>query len=280
MNDLSDKFKRERFLSRMSVLSIVAAVILMLTVFTVLLMRIGAFAVPDFLKPLFGTEDSSETESLYGDEDALYEALTVYNEKAFIIDLGNDADILSLFEISEPITEYTLTNTVTYSGGGRTRLLSNKIWRSENRYRLETYDTAGELIRQVVCDGEQIALSEFSQGELRRTRSFPVSDSFSMEAAAGFLSISALQERLGRDDNGLENLHISLIRGQENNAYCITFYDAVSQCTEELSVSLEYALIIESATYFQDSCIYHLATTSVTPGLTGYTGDDIFTLSP
>lgn len=301
MNNLSDKFRRERFLRRLSVISIAAAAAIVFLFFIVLMYNSGLIELPGFIALFIGDSDEDKTEVIPGDDGRIYDALSRKKNIEGVSVTRNitDKDAAAFFAELEPAEEYSLRNRVILYYGGKSVTYLNHIWRQGKRYRIETYDADKRPVKTTVCDGENVYVTVYTDGE-GSTRSFPADESFTLEQQAGMISAERVLAALkaaqdpettdsenAPDDSAEEksaekgdvlNISISLIRTAKNSVYHVEYDCPDLPLHERLFVSIEYGFVTYAETRMTDGDepIYILETEFMQTGITGYSGPDIF----
>lgn len=278
---LRDQFRRENRLTVLSVASLILFVLALLTVGMVMMFRTGLIALPEWLS---GDEDRP-MEVLPGDDGMIFEALRnpgEYLDVAVTWDMS--AEEVRHILLSHPaLNEYAAENRVAIYGGHMQNTVTNKIWRSGDRYRLESFDSDGALQRVAICDGEKVMVTEYSSRTESVSGVFPISEEFSFENQAGMPDLTPVyrQWENGEDSQtDLVDLSAALARTAESNVYYLTYGYKDSSVTENVYLSLEYGLVVNAQSYDEGEKIYQLTTTSLEPSLDGFDPEQLFTIQP
>lgn len=294
MNNLSQKFKHESIMRRISVISIVAAAALVFTVFMAMMYKSGLIKLPGFVTSLFGQAGVNTVEVIPGDDGRIYDALMQKGTVDGVSVSRNitAADAAVFFAELIPSAEYTVFNRYTLFSDASSVTYRNKIWRQGVRYRIETYDNNDKLIKTVICDGESVYVTEHA-GEEVSSHTFPVNDSFTLEQQAGMLSVEDVRAALDNTaaDNTVEkpgettgdvrdigNVSVSLVRTVDSSVYRVEYDYTLFPLHEQLYISLEYGFIVHAETRetAANTLTYSLVTDFMQTGITGYPGVNIF----
>ena len=273
------KFKRETRMRRISVISLVAAAIVVFVFFAVLMYNNGLLSLPGFITSLLGKPGDKTVTVLPGDDGAVYDAL-MHNETAEGVSVYRDltdADAAGFFTELQPVDEYSLFNRVTLYEGNKSITYRNKIWRQGPRYRIEVYDEKNNPYKTIICDGVNVYLTlHTDHSDMMRV--FPAGGEFTLEQQAGMPSIEDARAALG-DGGGedIDNVSVSLVRTPEASVYHVEYDYMRLLLHEQLYISLEYGFIVRAeTTETSGQLTYGLVTDFMQTGITGYSGADIF----
>lgn len=266
---------------RLSLVSVIAAAVLVFAFFIVLMARAGLIELPSFLSGFLVQPGEETTEVIPGDDGKIYEALAERKKTegvAVTRDI-NAADAAVFFSSLQFSDEYSIFNRVTLYADEKSLTVRNKIWRQGALYRIETYDMNDILQKIVLCDGENVYVTAVSGGE-KTKRVFPAGGEFTLEQQAGIPSAEDIRALLTGDAAGtadIENISVSLVRTAENSVYHVE-YDYISLLLhEQLYISLENGFVVRAETRETSGKLtYSLETDFMHSGITGYSGINIF----
>jgi len=275
---LRDQFRRENRLTILSVASLILFVLALLVVGMVMMYRTGLITLPEWLSG----GDDRPMEVLPGDEGMIDEALRNPENRldvAVTWDMTAEEVRRQLLAFP-PLSEYTAENRVTVYGGHMQNTVTNKIWRSGEKYRLESYDSDGTLQRVVISDGSSVLVTEYSSRTESVSGTFPVSQEFSLENQAGMPDLAPVyrQWENAGEESSLTDLSVALARTAESNVYYLTYGYEDSPVTEEIFLSLEYGMVVNARSYDDGETIYQLVTTSLEPSLEGFDPEQLFAM--
>ena len=272
MKELNERLKKERMLSFLSTASLILLAAGLFSLFVFWMWRIGVLSVPSFISDMFGKEEPEAPEVIPGDDGKIYDALSGNIPEGWSVfaDIPED-ELETLLEQTEAPKEYTLKNKIIRTSGGVSDEYSNTIWVSGDSYRIQSYRD-GKPFVIIVCDGERVSVTDIDGAE-ESTRTFPLSETFTMEAQAGMPSVGDYLS-----DETLENKSVTLVRSPSSNVYLLTGEYTGLGLTVSVYISLEYGLILRSETVSGDETVYTCLTTYLEPSITGYSGTDIFTI--
>ncbi len=274
---------------RLSVISIIAAAVLVFTVFVVLMYEFELIELPDFVSNLLGQPGKDTVQVIPGDDGSIYDAL-MQRETVPGISVTrniNAADAAVFFTELQPSDEYSVFNRVTLYAGNKSLVYRNKIWRQGIRYRIETYDNHDALLKTIICDGENVYITDRT-GEEETRRVFPVSDGFTLEQQAGMPSVEDIRVLLAGSGGEtpetvriIDNISVSLVRTAENSVYHVEYDYMNLLLHEQLYISLENGFVVHAETReTSGNLTYSLDTDFMQTGITGYAGINIFTPEP
>lgn len=286
MNKLSERFRRESMMRRLSVISIIAAAVLVFTFFIALMYEFELIELPDFVSGLLGQPGVDTVEVIPGDDGSIYDALMQKKAAPGVTVTRNinAADAAVFFTELKPSEEYSVFNRVTLYADNKSLVLRNKIWRQGMRYRIETYDVNNALLKTILCDGTNVYVTERA-GENETGRIFPVSDGFTLEQQAGMPSVEDIRVLLAgssgensEPEQDIDNISVSLVRTAENSVYHVEYDYMNLLLHEQLYISLENGFVVHAETReTSGNLTYSLETDFMQTGITGYAGINIFT---
>lgn len=284
MNKLSEKFKHEKRMRRLLVIFIIAFLVLAAAFTVILMFRFGLIKPPDFLSALLGEDGEDIKEVIPGDDGVIYDALMnrETTEGITVTRNINAADAAVFFTELRPAGEYSLFNRVTLYADNRSITYINKIWRQDQRYRIETYDIKEVPIKTVICDGEYVYVTYHNDSDGESV--FPASG-FTLEQQAGMPSVDDILKRLTEKERektdviqDIENISVSLIQTRENSLYHVEYDYLYLLLHEQLYISIENGFVVRAETRETSGILtYSLETDFMQTGIAGYTGSgDIF----
>lgn len=272
--------RRKQIYTRLSVISLIAAAMIITALFVFMMFRIGIITPPDYLKKISGVGFEDTNSAAQYDDERLNQPLPVteYDEYFETQDFTED-EIYILLKENEPLDEYTLENVVTYySPDGTRTTYTNKVWKRGGLYRVERYDSTGAKIRRVVSDGIRVNISEYSSEEVYSAY-YNASADFSMEQQSGIMSVSDIRQSLfGANPDAAELITVKLVRNESMTLYRVEYSYPSLNITERVDISLDFGLIISAESRLSDSgeLIYTLETASVVAGISGFDFNEVF----
>ncbi|MFA6948565.1 MAG: hypothetical protein WCQ72_06255 [Eubacteriales bacterium] len=266
---------RERILTRVSNVTMIAAALALLLGFVFALYKIGAITLPEPLRVLIeGQGDGAIGDVTQSQSDEFFSALREGKTEGMAVtyDISDD-DYAKRIALAPFIDEYTAVIRVTVFDGETRSATICRVWRSGDKYRVDKY-SGSDRISSAVCDGTQVAVTDYALYDEPVTRKFPINEDFSLAAQAGLPSLDDFLH-----DESATGKSISLIRSADRNVYSVSYDIPVSDTgdsaaiSNRLLISLEYGLCIGAESTLGSIGIYSAAATSVSEGLSAYNGD-------
>lgn len=294
MNDNHTDIKREKRNFRTATVLLIVIAVLFFAVLVFVLYKVNVLELPDFIEELISTQTPEQPFVAQIDEERVFDALIDIGSDnydagmeydtilTYGIDSFDDEQFTELISQSPYYEEYSLVLKVTVYGEMQQTTNTNYIWRSGEKYRIDTY-RGGKHIRSVVCDGEKVAITDYvtysdtpytdAYGNSDVTRIYPISDIFTLETQAGIPSPKDFIS-----DSNIENLSVSLVRQANNNLICVSYDRTDMPQKETLYISPEYGLIVNAESRFNGILTYYVSCSSMQEGLSGYSGssEDLF----
>jgi hypothetical protein len=180
------------------------------------------------------------------------------------------ASLLAMLRSASQDKTFYAESLLTRSDGNKTQTETIKLSRSGDKYRAEIYD-GSTLAVSIICDGVTVRYTDYTSYGKKLSRDYPVSGDFSLEEQLGLPSLDKI---LG--DDGISDLHVTLLRTEDENLYCVQYtYPNLSQ-QETVYVSLKYGYVVSAETYLANTIVYNLKTTKFDTDTTF--GNDIFNI--
>ena len=266
---LNKKFRRDRLFSILSVLSLLLAALILVSVFTVSLWKLGILSLPAPIERLLHKDSQAPPPEEFDDRE-LRDLIVVPPEEYISALRLDESEYLSALADTPGYTTCTYTFLIVATDGPNTASKRCRVWRDGDRYRAETYDTtSGEMTSLLVCDGIKTRLTVFRPEEEPQSRVMQ-NGSFTLENQIGIPSVT---DFIGRED--IEDLDIRIVRSATDNQYRVSYrYIGIPQ-TEVLYLSLERRLILSAETFDENGqSLYRLTVTGLADSLVGYTAEE------
>ena len=241
----------------LSTASLIAFVVIFFLLIIYGLYRIKIIEIPRSLLDLFGNPEIVETPHNYNEIDnKMFELFNNAAEEKQAVYYDISKEDLKKFLTDAPyIKEYLLTQQIYYrnESDGRRITYKHDIWVKNDKYRVDTYDSESVLIRKLICDGNVVAITDYTTYDEPVTKFFSVTDEFTFENQSGLPSIAEFLN---------EDLKIELVRDVRNNIYRVEYtYDDIPQQTEKLEISFDYGLILTAESKYDNVTVYNMNTT-------------------
>ena len=256
-------FEQDGYHTRTSRISAAVIILVTLAVFVFImfgLYRMNIVEIPQFVtdlfvKPQVNVQDNTP-EKDYDDGNFIE-----FIKKAGDGEIGGNVTYIDITEqdfteliASAPfISEYTLTQNVHYyDANRRQKIYKNKIWVKNEKYSVEIYDDTDTMIKYILCDGKKVYVKDFAVYDKPHVKSYPISDTFSLENQTGLVDIRTL---FGTDE--IADMTIEFTRDEKMNLYTITYgYADIPELTEKIVVSFDYGIINTAETFYNGEIIY------------------------
>ena len=268
MNTQSEKSRRARLLSVLSVGSLALGVALLIVVFYFAMYKIGVIDLPPALSKLFSGDGAYEI--IPGDDGRIYEALNgnknaLREGELLFYDIGDD-DLNSLISNLSPNHEYTVEYRITQSDGKISSTKNVTVWRSGSKYRILTENPNGRTERIILSSGTSTTITEYKNGVPERSYTVPSAEAFDISSETGIPSL-----KTALNSSYVTDLHIDFIRAAEHNIYRLKYVYSDLGTKEELCISFDLGIVLSADTYDGDTNVYSCRTVSVLNRLEGYT---------
>lgn len=254
INEEKPNKSKRKVQSLLRILPIILIIAMFFSLLFIGLINLGVVDIPVFIKNIFNIGERP-TEIIPGDDGRIIEALK-NGKSSDVVTLIFDIDSLDLKEMLEESTannKYYISNTVTVSSGGKDINKNNRIWRDGNMYRIEIY-SENKLFQTIICDGENVFVSD-ADGKGQKYKN---TDEFSLESQAGIPSPTDFL-----DNPDVTDLDITLVRSENDNVYKVTYsYIGILQY-ETVYISLEYGIVMNAETLYNDEIVYKMMTNEV-----------------
>ena len=174
------------------------------------------------------------------------------NDSVTYIDITAQ-DFTELIASAPFISEYMLTQNIHYYDANRRQIIyKNKIWVKDDKYLVEVYNETGDMIKYILCDGGKVHVKDYTVYDEPHVKSYPVSDTFSLENQTGLIDIRTL---FGTDE--VSDMAIEFTRDEKMNLYTITYgYTGIADLTEKVVVSFDHGIINSAETFYGGEIIY------------------------
>jgi len=253
--EIYKQLKNDRRLMLLSTASLISVVVILF-----LLVIYGLYRINIIKIPFINTPETVENPQNYNEIDnkmfELFQNISVEKQAVFF-DI-NKEDLLNLLVDAPYIKEYSLVQNIHYRNHSDASRITyrNEIWVKNDKYRVDTYLNSG-LIRQLICDGKQIAVTDYVTYEESATKIYPVTAEFTFENQSGLPSIAEFMNK-----PGIIILDIKIVREQLNNAYLVQYiYEDIPQ-EETLTISFDYGLILTAESKYDRATVYNMNTTN------------------
>jgi len=253
--EIYKQLKNDRRLMLLSTASLISVVVILF-----LLVIYGLYRINIIKIPFINTPETVENPQNYNEIDnkmfELFQNISVEKQAVFF-DI-NKEDLLNLLVDAPYIKEYSLVQNIHYRNHSDASRITyrNEIWVKNDKYRVDTYLNS-VLIRQLICDGKQIAVTDYVTYEESATKIYPVTDEFTFENQSGLPSIAEFMNK-----PGIIILDIKIVREQLNNAYLVQYiYEDIPQ-EETLTISFDYGLILTAESKYDRVTVYNMNTTN------------------
>ena len=238
------RYQKERLLSFLSVLTLVAAVTAFLIAVVIGFYHLEVLSLPTWLVKLLHLPMRGGNEILPGDEGRIYEAFKTRKDDpddgmTLIFDLSR-SDLALVLQATPPIDAYTVRYETTLRGGQEESVREVTVWKSGKRRRAEVRDEQGILLDTVTEQEDGSLLCENAKsGEITV---LPPKGGFTLESLTGLPSVT---EFLTSD--AVRDLNLSLLRTGEENIYLAEFRYSDVGLRETYYLSLEYGILLNAA---------------------------------
>jgi len=237
--------------SILSVLSVVAAFVVVCIAVIFILARLDVIAVPGFISGEKETEPSpAETEG-----QNLLDALIGGSDEPETVDVAVDAARLKqVLAVHKQVSPYAVTGTITYAGEKYSKNLNFFACVYGEKYRVDVYDGAA-LVRSTVYDGTTLAVTDGSGVKYLENAEY-----FTSDTAVPVPSI----KRLCADD-GYEFVS-AYIEAKTGNCVCRGRYTD-RELFDDLVISTEYGIVTSADTYADGRLIYSCRVNLITTNI-------------
>ncbi len=277
----ADEIKRQRTLTRISVISLVVGVVALFAVIAGIMLKYGIIELPELFGDAFAGHDSVDyTET--GDYSAMLAALSDSSETSEGGLAGNgeegenvyvrhdvtEEECRELLYTLQPCDRYTAVyDTEVYSlDRSRAARRSIRIWKSGKKFRVEIYE-GDKLISTAVCGGERITVYDSIGAENSVT--YPAGDGFTAESYAGLPGLSTVIGDVFSDPDR-EGISISLSSDGDETLYRISYPNpSAKEQTENCYISVKYGIFVRAESIYNGECVYSLSAVSFYPELIG-----------
>ena len=237
--------------SILSVLSVVAAFVVICTGVIYLLAKLDLITVPGFISG----EKEVETSPTGTEGQNLLDALVGSGDEPVPADLSLDGNRLkSVLADYNVISPYAVVGTITYSGEKYIRNLRFFACVYGEKYRVDVYDGA-DIVRSTVFDGTDFRITDGSG-----TKYLENTDYFDSDAALPLPSL----KRLCADEN---YEFVSAYIEEETGSCVCRGHFTDRNMHDELVISTEYGIIVSADTYIGNKLIYSCRISLVTTGI-------------
>ncbi len=257
---------------------IIAAIILSMAViaaFFAVMFGFGLITPPNFLAGIFGANPNESI--LPGDDGKIYDAIkngTKYDTISITYDLTSEDkyDILNRTKEAEVYTFFCNT----LNRDGDTELSrQHKIWREHDKYRIESYEK-GKLVRRIICDGRDIEINSYIEGNLVSSNLYGLTDEFSIADQAGTVALSDFISNPYE-----ESFAASIIRTESSSLWYAELIRSDIPQKENIYLSLEFGITVNCEVFYDGELTYKLTTDLISPEIEGFDGnvENIFSIS-
>lgn len=270
---LNDKQKHDRRLSRLSVISLIAAALLIFVLFFGAMLHFGLVQLPSFVTALFKNEVSGESPGLPENIERLYEALEGGGSDVTVVSSITPEDAASYLEATDPITVYTATLRTVIRDGDEQLVRRIELWRDGSRWRAEITASDGSAVKTLICDSSRVSITSFETGE-QSTLIYSAGAVFSMEDSVGMPDVSSLRDLLFGGGDGAENVSFSIARASSESLY-LAEYDLTGSPVqhEKTYISLEYGLIVRVEATVDGNTVYQMTVEKLEPSVSAGNAD-------
>lgn len=268
----ADEIKRERTLTRLSVISLVAAVVIVFVLIVCVMIRYGIITPPAVFGNMFGP-DVTETDAETGDYSAMLAALSDKPSPDYFVRHDvTEEECAELFHSLVPSDKYTVTYSVNiYSADGKTERNRNvQLWKCGGLYRVEVTEE-GSPVSLTVCDGSEVKVTDYRGGE--SSVSYKPNGYFTAESSAGIPDLKSVIDTAFAENSGCS---ISLTSDGDETLYMVSYPNpSLTEQTETYYISVKYGIFVRADTSLNGKLIYSMSAVSFYPDLLGNT-DELF----
>lgn len=249
------KLQHDRRMSRLSVLSLMAAFLLLIAAAAVAMQRAGMLRLP-----LLPWTSSAPSDGSPDQEDALLALLDEARADTAVTAVISDEEYLDLLAAAPPVLTYRVEmSTTMYSDSGSLSRF-HVLTRDGDRYRIDTSRSAGSpLLSSILCDGATVRVTDYT-GPSPVARDYPVSPVFTPENQIGIPSLTDFLTRADAEHSG-----IAVYRAGDSNLIRASFRLHDLPQTETLYISPEQRMILSAETVSDDGAtLFRLVVSSFT----------------